>query len=151
MHAMVQLADGRVLLTGGVDVSVPFGLDEDATASAWIWSPDQPQQWTEIDSMNHARAQHRMVLRNDGKVWVLGGASAGGLLRASFADVPKCAEVFDPMTDSFIEAETCPGSGSGSALSVSHHPLHGVVVLEGIKDAGDAGRKVGYLPMGPFL
>lgn len=151
MHAMITLLDGRVLLTGGVEEAVPFGTLGEATAKAWLWDPAEPGRWTAVGDMQFPRALHTMVLRNDGKVWVLGGASQGGLEQPAYDEAPRCPEVFDPETLTFSTAAICHAAGVGARLTVAAHPRQGVVVLEGLRDDGEGGQKLGYLPMGPSL
>lgn len=150
MHAMATLLDGRVLLTGGVEGSVPFGGTVEASKRAWLWDPAQPNRWTAVGELGSARALHRMVVRQDGKVWVLGGAEEGGLEVPSFSGAPRCAELFDPATERFEPAGVCHAAGTGAQLTVASHPRQGVVVIEGV-GTESGGQKVGYLPIGPAL
>lgn len=86
-HTATLLADGRVLIVGGVD-----GAGQ-ALATAELYSPAlgrfEPVQATLVE----ARAQHAAVLLGDGSV-LLGGGRAGGVSLASI-------ERFSPATGRF--------------------------------------------------
>jgi WD40 repeat protein len=91
-HAAVRLADGRVLVVGGVD--------EDASpiASAELYDP-ATGRFSSTGSMAHSRDIPDATLLPDGRVLVTGGYDGTGGAIAS-------AELYDPATGSF--------SGAGS-------------------------------------
>jgi RHS repeat-associated protein len=84
--AMVLLADGRVLVTGGFNAA---GI----TAAAEIFDP-ATGTWTATGSMREARQLHTATLLRDGRVLIAGGADQ--------SDGPKSsAELYDPATGQF--------------------------------------------------
>jgi Galactose oxidase, central domain len=81
-HAATLLADGRVLITGGRDLTSPL-------ASAELYDPASGT-FSQAGSMVHARALgHTATLLQDGRVLIVGGLVA--------------AEVYDPAIDLFHE------------------------------------------------
>src|SRR5436309_104356 len=64
-HATVALADGRVLVTGGMTA-------EGATNSAEVFDPSR-NEWSDAGTMAEARAGHTMSLLSDGRVVIVGG------------------------------------------------------------------------------
>jgi len=86
-HRATALADGRVLLTGGI------GGDGNAVATAEIYDP-QTGKFTATGPMNARRKEHTATLLADGRVLVAGGADQNGHVLAS-------AEIFDPATNKF--------------------------------------------------
>lgn len=85
-HAAVVLADGRVLVTGGVDASLA------PTAEADVFDPTS-EAWSQARPMTTPRASHAATLLADGRVLVTGGAA--GL---------ASAELWDPSTGSWHAA-----------------------------------------------
>ncbi len=90
-HQAVLLADGRVLITGGRGAG--DGLVRD---SAMIFdNVNDPNNIVLIgNTMNVARADHAMVLLQNGLVLIAGGRDDNGV-------TVKTAELFDPNDDSF--------------------------------------------------
>jgi N-acetylneuraminic acid mutarotase len=66
------LADGRVLVFGGVDDTEAGFLDD-----AWIWTPST-ETWSEVASMSMPRADATGQLLTDGRVLVCGGWQVSG-------------------------------------------------------------------------
>ncbi|MGW4382491.1 Kelch repeat-containing protein [Kitasatospora sp. NPDC004531] len=87
LHAVTALADGKVLVTGGIGGSTAPGL-----ASAEVYDP-VANTWTPAGTMNQARWGHSAVLLPGGKVLVAGGSAvrAGSTVRAL-----RSAELYDP-------------------------------------------------------
>ena len=69
-HEAILLKDGRVLITGGFIER----MTDQAVAYAYIYDPIQAKVFP-ISSMMEARVGHKLVLRDDGKVLVIGGFS----------------------------------------------------------------------------
>ncbi len=146
MHAMATLPDGRVLITGGVTEPTLFSGQGDAIATAWLWDPEQPDAWMQLPDMAAPRAKHSMVALNDGTILIAGGAAVGSLLDLGVVDAPRCVEFFDPATLTFEVADICHGASTGVDLGLSFHPRSGVLILEGMQDAGLGGKRLGYVP-----
>jgi hypothetical protein len=89
------LADGRVLLAGGSDLADP------TSASAELYDPSAGT-FTPTGNMTSPRVDPNAVLLNTGKVFIVGGESAGGPL----------AELYDPDSGTFT-ACSFPGAGPG--------------------------------------
>lgn len=87
LHTVTALADGKVLVTGGIGGATAPGL-----ASAEVYDPTA-DTWTPAGTMNQARWGHSAVLLPNGKVLVAGGTAvrAGRTTRAL-----RSAELYDP-------------------------------------------------------
>lgn len=114
-HAATRLADGRVLITGGItDINlVSFTF----TNSADIYDP-ATNSFTPTGSMTIARHAHASVLLPDGKVLIVGGSQSG-----------STAELFDPATGTFTPTAhpPTPSTRTPRAFALSD----GTVVLFG--------------------
>jgi len=91
-HTATLLPSGRVMVTGGVDIST--GL---ATRVTQIYDP-VADRWTQVGLLSVPRALHTATLLADGRVLVVGGASRSiGLdLPADGDDALGSAEVYTP-------------------------------------------------------
>lgn len=91
VHEATRLADGRVLVTGGLNDGAIF-------ASAEIYDPVS-NSWSDAAPMSEARWAHAAVLLPSGKVLVSGGYGipSGELPSAT-------SELYDPDTDSWSPA-----------------------------------------------
>jgi Galactose oxidase, central domain len=92
-HAALALADGRVLVTGGVTTE---GLRDAVSFTAEIYDPTTRSFRRLNNRMVTPRATHEMHLLRSGKVLIVGGFSYVGI-GAEYA----FAELFDPATESF--------------------------------------------------
>lgn len=70
-HTATLLADGRVLVVGGVDVVADLWA---TVASAEIYDPTT-DRWSGVAAMEESRAAHTATLLTDGQVLVAGGRS----------------------------------------------------------------------------
>jgi len=95
------LADGRILVAGGVHFTV--------TPNAEIFDP-ATDIWTSVAPMNVARHRHASVLLPSGEVMVLGGMGANGAPTAS-------VEIYSPSDDTWTEI--APLSGPRSRITAS--------------------------------
>jgi hypothetical protein len=86
-HTATCLADGRVLLAGGVGSNGPLALAELFDPTTRTFAPAAP--------MLHARTAHVAMLMPDGRVLVAGGADIGGPLSS--------VEVYDPDKNAWLE------------------------------------------------
>lgn len=157
---MTTLADGRILLTGGLAPGAePFstidGADISATDSAWIY---ESGSWRAIDPMKNARAMHSASLLPGGRVLIAGGVSGvdsnaervgsgySGIMY-DHALALACAETFDPDTERFIAIDPC-GEGSAAATlpertlrpAIATDDTVGAIIAGGI--GVDRGRSV---------
>ena len=100
LHAATLLADGRVLITGGVTNAGPAP----SLASAELYDP-ATGGFSLTASMAVARALQTSTLLNDGRVLISGGLERG----RAYADNPEflaSAEVYDPVTGGFSATDS---------------------------------------------
>ena len=103
-YNQVRLNDGRILMTGGVDVPSLLGATNAAPISgAEVYNPAS-NSWQTVN-MPVARTLHTATLLGDGRVAVCGGAQ--GLLTApvSISDV----HIFNPASNSWSGAPALSG------------------------------------------
>lgn len=150
--AMVTLADGSILATGGA--SVPYASrastneSVEASASAWLFNPTN-ERWGALSaSMVTARAGHEMVLLADGRVLIVGGAESYNTNNAA-TDAVSCLELYDPVGGSFRPVDGCEGSDGAGGLAggayaprVAYDPDYGVLIVGGIGQDGAANNGV---------
>lgn len=155
--SLVQLGDGKALLTGGLVTTGVADMNDfvevPATDRAWIIEGGQIR---EVGSMHLARAAHGSALLPDGRVLVFGGMTAtpSGLYPAADYAL-ACAEVFDPSDEQFYVLESCSEDSTSSPLpeqtsfpSYFADPLYGLLTASGIAPSGrtygDATSGVSY-------
>ncbi|MGC6488485.1 MAG: Kelch repeat-containing protein [Planctomycetota bacterium] len=103
-YNQVRLNDGRILMTGGIDVPSLLGATNAAPISgAEVFNPANGT-WQTVN-MPIARALHSATLLGDGRVAVCGGAQ--GLLTAP-ASI-SAVHVFQPSTNSWSSAPPLTG------------------------------------------
>lgn len=88
-HRSVNLADGRILITGGFDGS-------NYLSSCEIFDP-QTEEFTTTGSLNYARSSHTINLMDDGRVVVTGG------FNPAYNFQMVLCELYDPMTGEWTE------------------------------------------------
>ncbi|MEY2609162.1 MAG: hypothetical protein QOH31_7059 [Verrucomicrobiota bacterium] len=93
--ATTLLANGKALITGGVDAS---GND---TAVAQLYDPST-QIFTPTGSMQLARREHTSTLLADGRVLIAGGRGGTAIFSATTAT----AEIYDPVAGTFTSTGT---------------------------------------------
>jgi len=102
--ALTLLSTGKVMVSGGVSVTIFFGipLGANSTTSVRLYDPAN-NSWTSGASMAQARAGHQynQVTLNDGRVLMTGGVNVPSLLNASIAAPIGGAEVYNPTTNSW--------------------------------------------------
>lgn len=130
-HTATQLADGRILVVGGITViNTDDGPVIETVRPAEIFDP-QTSRWTEVigeGSLVTGRAWHTATLRRiDGKVVVVGGRNIARGESRLLGD----AEVFNPLTNRF---ELNPG---GSPIEmITPRAEHQAVLARGGAGAG---------------
>jgi hypothetical protein len=133
-HTATLLADGRVLVTGGMN-----GCD--SFTSAELFNP-ATRAFSPTGNLTHARDAHSATLLADGRVLVAGGQSRSqcGLNLESRAD----AEIFDPVSSTFsAPVNTVFGQGmEGATFSADHTatrmPSGDVLLVGAISDTAAA-------------
>jgi hypothetical protein len=138
-HAMARLADGRVLLTGGMeDALSPTTQADPGTAStkAYLYDPDA-DRWSEVGPMANPRGGHELIALPDGGALVVGGTEGVGVIFGRTGDPVPCWERFDPTTETFTGGD-CNGIGEGMWPKIATAPGEEAFVLTGLWDDGDA-------------
>jgi hypothetical protein len=92
-YTATQLADGRILIAGGVP-----GLKGDELATAEVWDPVAGSV-EPTGSLSFARAGAAETLLTDGRVLIVGGG-----VRSDGAMPPDEAEIWDPASGTFSTA-----------------------------------------------
>jgi hypothetical protein len=87
-HSATRLADGRVLVAGGLGQAG----NAEATASTEFYAP-VTNTWAAGPAMNVARHAHTATPLPDGRIFVAGGAPSTRL-----ADISATTEIYDPAT-----------------------------------------------------
>ncbi|MDP2306398.1 MAG: hypothetical protein Q8P18_10270 [Pseudomonadota bacterium] len=146
--AMVALADGSILATGGASVSYDAPVSTSATvsasASAWLYNPST-ERWGDLSaSMVVGRAGHKMVLLADGRVLIAGGAKSFNSNEPT-TDSVSCLELYNPVGGTFESVDGCQdgedaGGLSGGAYSpqVVYDPDYGALIVGGVAADGSA-------------
>ena len=110
-HIATLLADGRVLVTGGVNGS-------GAVAAAEIYDP-AGNTWTPAGTMDVPRVLHSATRMANGQVLVVAGRNEGGLLAS--------AEIYDPVANQWRAAASI--GGERNAVGAALLPSGKVLVL----------------------
>lgn len=106
-HAAVRLADGRVLVMGGMDESQRPGVLLD---TAELFDP-ATNAWTTTGALAVARWYHAAAMLGDGRVVVAGGGSENWAM-------PEFAEMYDPATGRWNSAGNLVAARYQHSLSV---------------------------------
>jgi galactose oxidase len=88
-----KLADGRVLITGGL-----------SAVQSTLYDP-RTESWIKTGEMNVPRGYHSQTLLSDGTVFVLGGSWSGD-------EGGKIGEVYDPATEVWTAKPGIDAAGS---------------------------------------
>lgn len=92
---VVKLADGRVLVAGGVVQTETGGYS--STSSVEVFDPEA-RLWVTKASMHTPRVSHSLTVLPDGKVLAIGGANS-----SAFPRFPTTIEIYDPALDTWSE------------------------------------------------
>jgi N-acetylneuraminic acid mutarotase len=114
-HAVSRLADGRVLLSGGLEVASLFGIPLPAFSDdCRIYNPTT-NALQDIPDFTGNRILHAQLTLSNGKVLVVGGAD-GNLL----------TQTFSPLGSTFLYDPATNGWTAGGSLSQprAFHGLH---------------------------
>jgi hypothetical protein len=122
-HAQTALADGRVLLTGGLGAAGPLDVAE-------IYDPATSAFRPVLAEMTVARFGHTATLLADGRVLLAGGYESG------FIGTLNSAELFDPETETFARVDSA--MDLGRALHTATALSDGRVLLIGGTDGVNA-------------
>lgn len=101
--APVRLADGRVLVVGGVSAT-------GVLASCAVYTPSTGR-WSRVAELRDARAEAEAVLLPDGRVLVAGGLDAQRL-------PVRSAELYDPVADRWTRTGAPLSARAGSGVAV---------------------------------
>jgi hypothetical protein len=135
--ALAALPDGGLLITGGYDqvleeaVDASFQDTTPASGAAWRWKPGD-DTWSPVGDLVEPRAFHQAVPLADGRVMLVGGVSVASVLFGPSQNPVRCAEIFDPETDTFAQT-ACSDAGAGASPSVGGDAVTGWAVLEGME------------------
>lgn len=105
-HSLTLLADGRVLAAGG---ALSVGLDT-PTSTTEIYDPIA-NTWTAGPNMSLPRTQHSATMMGDGRVFIIGGNSAGNVYY-------RTSEWYDPVANTWSQGDplALPRSGHLATL-----------------------------------
>ncbi len=112
-HTATRLADGKVLLVGGV------GAGGGALASAEVYDP-ATKTFAAVGDMSAVRAGHTATLLADGKVIIAGGTDGTGTLTS--------IESYDPATGTFTVVGLLQSARSGHTATLLSN---GTILLAG--------------------
>jgi hypothetical protein len=145
---MVGLGDGRVLVTGGVDVGVPNEQVVPALQRAFVY---ENNKWREVGELAAPRAHHVMVPLGDGGALVIGGSEDGGLVFPRPLLPRNCMERFDPRANTFQET-SCGDTGRGALPTLAWSAGEHAFLLEGFFsdfNVVEGGRVFGIVGLAP--
>jgi uncharacterized repeat protein (TIGR02543 family) len=122
-HTATTLQNGKVLVTGGIDVNFSTVL-----ASAALYDP-VTDSWSSADFMSVARSDHAANLLKDGRVLVTGGYGTAGLLNS--------AEIYDPADNRWIEVSPMIFGHSSHTAAMLSNPDGSILVMGGFNPDPD--------------
>jgi N-acetylneuraminic acid mutarotase len=126
-HTATLLADGRVLVVGGLSLVVrEGGLVPSQVTDAEIYDP-AANRWSTTGPMGFSRLDHTAVRLADGRVLVAGGEGEGPVLNST--------EIYDPTTNRWISAAPMAVGRRGHTATLL--PDGDVLVVGGIGSTPD--------------
>ncbi len=126
-HTATLLPNGKVLLTGGLDIDADTGYF--TLSSAELYDP-ATGTWVPTGAMSAPRAGHTATLLHNGKVLVSGGIDIEGNSGTTLSS----AELYDPATGTW--APTGAMNTGLSSLTATLLPNGNVLVAMGINSDG---------------
>ena len=117
---LTNLADGRVLLTGGIQPGSTYFFD-----TATVYDAFTGQFTPAAGTMTTTRAEHRAVLLPNGKVLIVGGSSGPS------APPLLTAELFDPASQTFTLSAGLTGTSRSSFRAIWVPGISKVLILGG--------------------
>lgn len=129
--ALTRLPDNRILVTGGVQVTLLLGVPVSAasTVATQYWNP-ATNAWTNGPGMPTSRAGHHLnqVTMQDGRILFTGGLQMTDLLNAANAAPTPSCQAYNPATNTWQNAGFMP---TARILHTAHVLPNGNVVLCG--------------------
>jgi len=125
-HTATLLSNGRVLVTGGTNGSLPH------LASAELYDPAASIFTAILGGMTSARYTHTATLLNNGKVLLAGGYGLGFL---------ASAELYDPSTNTFAATSSNMTSARGFPKATLLHDGR-VLLVGGVAPGPDGNARV---------
>lgn len=130
-HTATLLADGTVLVVGGVTGNGESGILSSPTSDVERYDP-KTNTWAEVGSEIIGREEQSVVLLHDGRVMVIGGVG-----RVDGEEhILASAELFDPKTNSWTQASPMHDAREGAIATVL--PDGKVLVAGGADDPSTA-------------
>jgi Galactose oxidase, central domain len=122
-HSATLLADGRVLIVGGM------GGSSTELSSAELYDPDRGT-FIRTGNMTTPRRGHTATLLADGKVLVAGGFGGSVLVAGGYRPSGSLAsaEIYDPATGTFTATGSMANAQSGHTATLLHN---GKVLIAG--------------------
>ena len=100
LHAAARLADGRVLLTGGIEITTIIVPIPSFSSDCRAYDP-ATGQIQNVANFNGPRALHSMLRLSNGQVLVVGGTD-GDLLSQTFTPIATC-RLYQPGPDQWLD------------------------------------------------
>lgn len=120
--ALTLLNNNQVMVSGGVEVVVVFGLPISAVSTTTVqrWNPNT-NAWSSGPNMSQGRAGHQynQVTLNDGRVLFTGGTNVPNLTGAANAAPISGAELYNPATNSWQTANMSAARALHSATKLA--------------------------------
>jgi hypothetical protein len=147
---MATLADGRLLVAGGIAQTGSAGTNLAAQARAWILDPDEGD-WVETRPLDKGRAYFHLVADPSGGAVAIGGVGVGWGFGGVPTAVPDCGERFEPEGEGgdWVRLDPCGAAGAGLLPSIDVHPGRGLLTLQGRMEDGSGGEAFGIVAFGP--
>ncbi len=99
MASSAILSGGGILVSGGYASKNVSSVKACPRSACWIYHP-LTEEWTQIASLNLARARHASVLLSDGRIAVLGGYHMGATASVEVYDPTRNEwEVVEPLLE----------------------------------------------------